>query len=565
MRSILSTTMLSFCGFAFLTVGCTADNNVGGTDNSSLGSGGDGAGGGGGAVMTGGAGGQAGQGGDGGSACTPSAEQCDGIDNDCDTQVDEDCACANGQTQPCYSGPMNSMGQGLCVGGQQTCDLTGTWSACVGEVLPSTESCNNVDDDCNGQVDDMGTTSCGAGACMVTVSMCENGQLNSCSPGNPSQEICDNIDNDCDQLVDESFPGKGTACNTGLPGACSTGKSDCISGVPECVLNVMPMLETCNGIDDDCNGTLDDNILGTGTSCGTGLPGVCNQGTYSCKFNTLDCHPDTPASPEKCNGLDDNCNGTNDEDDPESGAVCSTGMPGACATGIMHCSNGGLKCIADAMAGVETCNGIDDNCNGIVDENNPGGDVPCGCAGVFQCQNGALNCVGGPTTYFSEDFSDNAAGWTLDTEWQIGPASSGCDDPSTDTSSTSDNGVAGVVIGGCQSTTVHTDYYYLTSPVFNTANATTVILQLQRWLNSDYSPYVNNTIQVYDGTGWAMVWQSGTTSYGDVSWQKVTYDISAYKSANMRIRFGHNVGSSFAFGEGSWNIDDILVASSGCP
>jgi Notch-like protein len=565
MRSILSATMLSLGWFAFSALGCTAGPGTGGTDDSSSGSsnGGDGVGGDAGGAMTGGAGGQAGQG--GGSSCVSTPEQCDGIDNDCDAQVDEDCACTNGQTQTCYSGPMDSMGQGACIGGQQTCDLTGTWGACVGEVLPLMETCNNVDDDCNGQIDDMGMQSCGVGACTAVVLACENGKMPTCSPGSPSNELCDGLDNDCDQLVDETFPGKGSPCNTGLPGACNNGKTDCISADPACVPTTLPSMEKCNGIDDDCNGTVDDNIPGTGMPCGTGFPGVCNQGTYSCKFNVLDCHADTTASPEKCNGLDDDCDGVNDEGDPESGAVCMTGMPGACATGIIHCGGGMLKCVADALATVETCNGIDDNCDGVVDENNPGGDVECGCGGIYQCQSGALNCIGGPVTYFADDFSDNAAGWTMDTEWQIGTASAGCDDPSTDTSNSTDNGVAGVVLGGCMSIALHSDYYYLTSPAFNSANATAVFLQFQRWLNSDYTPYANNRIEVYDGASWVMIWQSGSTGYADTSWQKVTYDISGYKNANMRIRFGHNIGSSFAFSEGGWNIDDVLVASAGCP
>lgn len=557
MRSMTVSSLVACSLIGFSLFGCSA----GPAAQSSSGGGGDGAGG---STNTGGQG-QGGQGGSaGGMTCTPSNETCDGMDNDCDGDVDEGCACTNGQTQKCYTGSMETKGVGACVEGNQTCDLAGQWGPCVGAVLPSPEGCNNVDDDCNGQVDDMGMLSCGIGGCNMMVLACENGKINSCMPGNPTLEVCDGIDNDCDQQVDETFPEKDGACATGLMGICATGKSDCQMGALVCLQSIVPKTEQCNGKDDDCNGAVDDEIPGTGTSCGTGLQGVCSTGTYLCKNNTTDCFPDTTASAEKCNGLDDDCDGMVDDGDPQSGATCTTGMPGICSSGVMHCTAGALACIPDAMAGTESCNGIDDNCDGAIDENNPGGNAACGCGGMTQCQNGALACIGGPTTYFIDDFSDNAAGWTMDTEWQIGSATAGCTDPGTDTTNTSDNGVAGVNIGSCYSTGLH-GYYYLTSPVINTANASVVMLQFKRWLRSDYTPYVNNTVEVFNGTTWTIVWQSGSTGYYETSWQNIAYDISIHKSANMRIRFGQNVGSSGVISYGGWNIDDVLLASAACP
>jgi len=168
---------------------------------------------------------------------------------------------------------------------------------------------------------------------------------------------------------------------------------------------------------------------------------------------------------------------------------------------------------------------------------------------------------------FEEDFSDNLAGWALGAEWQIAPATAsscfgvGSEDPGTDVSPSGDNGVAGMVIGGCITTALH-GYEYLTSPVFNAAGVTTLTLDFWRFLNSDYTPYMNNIIEVYDGVAWQLIWQSGPSpNIIDASWTPITHDISAYANANMQIRFGLNVGSGGAYTVSGWNIDDIAITA----
>ena len=63
--------------------------------------------------------------------------------------------CCPGKSRPCYSGPEGTRNVGVCQDGDQTCLKDGTWdSACDGEVTPAGgESCNGLDDDCNGEVD----------------------------------------------------------------------------------------------------------------------------------------------------------------------------------------------------------------------------------------------------------------------------------------------------------------------------------------------------------------------------------------------------------------------------
>jgi hypothetical protein len=414
----------------------------------------------------------------------------------------------------------------------------------------------------------MGMLSCGIGNCQQTVVKCENGQLNTCTPNLPELEDCDGLDNDCDQLVDESFPGKGQVCDSGSPGICAGGKQACMNGVRVCLPDVMPGVETCNGIDDDCDGTIDDGIPGTGGLCGTGLPGVCGNGAIQCNGFTIGCFPITGQSPEKCNGLDDDCDESVDEGDPEGGMACSSGQSGVCGVGTYHCKNGQLVCEANSTAQPEQCNGLDDDCNGIVDNGDPGGGGACGCGGTLECTGGKLVCGGQPQIFLDEDFTD-APGWALGTEWEIkaAPMATTCNDPTTDTSASTDNKLAGVGLGGCSTSamnkTLHT-HYYLTTPAFNAAGAAGVILQFRRWLNTDTKPYMNSVIEVFNGTAWVQVWESAVT-ISDTSWQKVSYDISAHANANMRVRWGFNVSNTGVVPVGSWNIDDVVISASACP
>jgi hypothetical protein len=318
------------------------------------------------------------------------AETCDGVDNNCDGSVDEDnpqggAACSTGLQGACGTGVSR------CEEGGLVCDQT---------VFSSGEVCDGIDNNCDGRLDDGnpgGGGSCDTGAlgvCGRGLSICNGGSLTCLQTSNPAAETCDGVDNDCDGVVDENNPSGGAACVTGLLGVCGAGTTTCRDGSVACVGNTTASAEICDGFDNNCNGQVDEANPGGGGTCDTGALGVCGQGRLQCSGSGLVCQATGFASAEVCDGVDNDCDGQVDEGNPGAGGSCNTGNPGACAAGTLVCSGGGLTCSPTVTATAEVCDGIDNDCDGTVD-NGTGVGGPCITSNPGVCAPGTLECSGG--------------------------------------------------------------------------------------------------------------------------------------------------------------------------
>ena len=336
---------------------------------------------------------------------SPTEERCDGIDNDCDGPADED-----------LISPVTSLFQGVCAGRIQICRGAQGWedpSPVLLEYENPEVSCDGLDNDCDGEVDEqlIGPLALEQrGVCGGSSQQCigVDGWVTPTLIELPNYEeveqSCDGLDNDCDGQVDESLTP--SSCATGQEGVCAIGTTHCIEGQVQCLPDIPLSNEQCDELDNDCDGVIDESL--SGGPCAEGTGACIRQGQLRCIFGTYQCTA-IAGSPqdERCDGVDNDCDESIDEDVINLGVTCSEGLGSCERTGVWQCLGGILDCSGEpGAATVERCDALDNDCDGLIDEDFPQIGLDC-VIGVGECfrrsryrcaDSGELLCGDGPAT-----------------------------------------------------------------------------------------------------------------------------------------------------------------------
>ena len=305
------------------------------------------------------------------------------------------------------------VGDGLCGIGKVQCSIDGSRATCSNfdgsESQSTPETCDLLDNDCNGETDDgmvasefdcrrkgicTGTTI--PAACVDGAWLCDYSVV----PGFEFVEtLCDGIDSDCDGVIDAQFL-LGEPCDGPDTDQCKNGIFECSAngrGATCGVEIITDIRETCSGMDDDCDGMTDEDFP-AGEPCDGPDADSCLLGRYTCTADGtgVECvnepDPPNPSTAELCDGLDNDCDGTFDNG---GDALCLPGQACQGSAGCVcvpdctgkACGDDGCGTSCGKCTGIRTCDGngkcllTDTDADGVPDD----GDAS-GVAGDYLCK-----------------------------------------------------------------------------------------------------------------------------------------------------------------------------------
>ena len=360
-------------------------------------------------------------------------ETCDGVDQDCDGEIDDDAIDASTWYADADGDGYGDAGTTVTACAAPTgfvADATDCDDSLPAVNPAAAEACNGLDDDCDGAIDESGAVgeatwyadadgdgfgdpaasvlACGAPSGFVADATDCDDAAAATHPG--ADEYCDGVDTDCDGTLDEDDALDALAWHPDADGdgygdplvfaAACTQPSGWVADATDCDdarAAVNPAAtELCDGLDDDCDGAVDEDDAADaatwyadGDGDGYGDPSTA---TSACTCppgygaDDADCDDGdatvNPGATESCNGLDDDCDGAVDEDDAADAATWYADADGdgygdpavtavACAapSGFTDDASDCDDTDPDAWPGAdEYCDGVDTDCDGVVDE-----------------------------------------------------------------------------------------------------------------------------------------------------------------------------------------------------
>ncbi len=347
---------------------------------------------------------------DGDPEVNPDAtELCNGVDDDCDDSIDEDDA----DDAATWYLDGDGDGYGLDDVTTQACEAPTGYAALSGDCDDADTAFNPgaTEDDCADPNDYNCDGSVGyADADGDGWAACEDCDDNNSAAAPDVAEVCDGADNDCDGVADEDDATDAATWNIDYDGdgygvtdyqtlACDQ-PSGYVADATDCDdtdASVSPAAsESCNGVDDDCDGTVDEDDAGDaatwyldadgdGYGLDTATDVACDQPSGFAATGG-DCDDGdasvNPAAAEDCDGVDNDCDGDTDEDpegettwyedgDGDGYGDDSTGATSCESPGSGHVTTGGDCDDTDSSVypgADEYCDGDDDDCDGTVDE-----------------------------------------------------------------------------------------------------------------------------------------------------------------------------------------------------